>query len=106
MAYLSEAMKSLRQERWSTHPRTARTALSMGRMLSDQGAFEQARPYYLESLEILQQAFGKDNPIAIESLEAMIELHDAWHEAEPDGGHDAKAEEYRAQLDAIKAQRE
>ena len=31
----------------------------------------------------------------------MIKLHDAWHEAEPDAGHDATAAQYRAQLEDL-----
>ena len=33
----------------------------------------------------------------------MIEFQNQWHEIEPDAGHDATADEYQAQLDAIEA---
>ena len=35
------------------------------------------------------------------ALEQLVALHEAWHEAEPEGGHDATAAEYQTQLDAI-----
>tara|TARA_B100002052_G_scaffold296012_1_gene323605 strand:- start:821 stop:1006 length:186 start_codon:yes stop_codon:yes gene_type:complete len=59
-----------------------------------------------EAVDGRRSLLGVSHPRTIESLEAVIEFHDAWHQAEPDAGHDAKAEAYRSQLDAIKAQRE
>ena len=37
------------------------------------------------------------------ALEQLVELHEAWHEADPEPGHDATAAEYQSQLDVIEA---
>ena len=39
----------------------------------------------------------------IKALKWLRNLHTAWHGVDPEGGHDATADEYQAQLDAIKA---
>ena len=40
-----------------------------------------------------------DHERTIKAVNALADPHDAWHEAEPDQGHDAKAAEWRAKLE-------
>ena len=103
---LSRALDGQRQSLWDGHPERAQSALSLSRVMASQGEFDSAMPYGLEALEVLRGTLGEDNPLAIQSLEAVIELHDEWHQVEPEDGHDAKADEYRVQLDAITARAE
>ena len=104
VSVLSEALDGQRASLWAGHPKKARSALSLSRAMAAQGSFDSARSYNLEALELFQDTLGEGNPMAIESLQAMVELHHAWHQAEPDAGHDATAVEYQAQLDAIDIQ--
>ena len=66
----------------------------------------EALPYMREAVDGRRRVLGASHPFAIESLEAMIEFHDAWHEADPDGGHDVKAAEYRQLLEEARAEAE
>ncbi len=41
---------------------------------------------------------GEEDNRTISAIQALTDLYDAWHEAEPDVGHDAEAAEWRAKL--------
>ncbi len=60
--------------------------------------FEEAQKALLESHKILQTALGPEHKRTIKVINALVDLYDAWHEAEPDKGYDAKAAEWRANL--------
>ncbi|MDP7189804.1 MAG: tetratricopeptide repeat-containing protein, partial [Phycisphaerales bacterium] len=77
----------------------------MGNLLSDLGKYEEAMPYYVEALEARRRVLGDEHPHTLDSINALIKLYDAWHEVEPDAGHDAKADEYRQLLEAIEAKK-
>ena len=100
---LSRALDGQRQSLWDGHPERAQSGSAQS-CDGSQGEFLHAIRY--EALEVLRGTLGEDNPLAIQSLEAVIELHDEWHQVEPEDGHDAKADEYRVQLDAITARAE
>jgi len=38
------------------------------------------------------------------ALEQLVELHEAWHRVDPEGGHEATAAGYQSQLDAIEGE--
>ena len=90
--------------------RIAEARRVLGECLAGQGAdpslalgariekLREAEPLLLEGYEGM-----KDHPDAIDlrkgqALERIVKLYDAWHAAEPDQGHDAKAAEWRAKL--------
>ena len=66
--------------------------------------FEQAEAELVEAQEILAAALGPGHARTNRTIKALIELYDAWHAAEPDQGHDAKAAEWRAKLAASEAE--
>ena len=78
----------------------------MGLLLFRQGKYAEALPYMREAVDGRRSVLGASHPHTIESLEAMVEFHDAWHEADPNGGHDVKAAEYRQLLEEARAEAE
>ena len=65
--------------------------------------FEEASPLVLESYQIIESSLGTDHPLTKSIVTELAVIHETWHEAEPDGGYDAKAAEYRALLEKLKA---
>ena len=62
-------------------------------------AEEQAR----EAHAIIEAALGSTDERTVPVIEQIVDLYDAWHEAEPDKGHGAKAAEWRAKLEQWEA---
>ena len=50
----------------------------------------------VEAHEVFIAALGKDHKRTINCTERLADLYDAWHAAEPQGGYDARAAEWRA----------
>jgi len=46
----------------------------------------------------LQAALGTGHEITAKATQALADLYDAWHAAEPEHDYDAKAAEWRAKL--------
>jgi len=67
-----------------------------GRTLLALERFAEAEAALLESQEILVSAVGPSHQRTITCVQMLVELYDAWHTVEPDHGHDAQAEEWRA----------
>ncbi|MEE2906361.1 MAG: tetratricopeptide repeat protein [Planctomycetota bacterium] len=101
MSYFTEALETSRRVLGDEHPDTLYAIRAVGYVLSKQGKYEEAMPYYTEALEIQRRVRGDEHPRTLWSITALAELHDAWHEAEPEAGHDAKAAEYRQMLEEI-----
>ncbi|MFH0980386.1 MAG: tetratricopeptide repeat protein, partial [Planctomycetota bacterium] len=84
-------------------------AMSMlGESLAGQGKFGEAQPLLLDSYvklhedaEAIPEAYRTMR--VREALERIVDLYDAWHEAEPGEGYDAKAAEWRAKLEQWQA---
>ncbi|GAG53455.1 unnamed protein product, partial [marine sediment metagenome] len=75
----------------------------LGESLAGQDKFAEAEPLLLEGYEEM-----KDHPEAPderkgEALERIVALYEAWHEADPDQGYDAKAGEWRTNLEQWQA---
>jgi hypothetical protein len=51
-----------------------------------------------EAQKILSKADNAKKGDREKALTGLVELHDAWHGAEPAAGHDVKAAEWRAKL--------
>jgi len=56
-------------------------------------------------LETRRRVLGDEHPSTLWTINTIIKTLDAWHEAEPDASHDAKADEYRQLLEAIEAKK-
>jgi tetratricopeptide (TPR) repeat protein len=84
---------------------TGGNAVKLGRFITTFGRaraavsdFESAETRLNEAREILGEATGVLARDRTEVLNGLIELHDAWHAAEPDRSYDVKAAEWRAEL--------
>jgi len=71
----------------------------LGEALAGQGSFPQAERTLLEAYGSLAPGFGEHHEYTFKTVERLAALYDAWHAAEPDKGHDAKAAEWRAKLE-------
>jgi len=60
-------------------------------------------PELEEAYSIFSESLGDEHKRTNDLLPHLVSCYDAWHEAEPDGGHDNKAEYWRAKLEAAKA---
>ena len=82
------------------------TALGRARAAlgTDTPGFKLAESNLLEAHAILVAAAdrGPGHPDTRECIEGLVELHGAWNAAQPDAGHDAKAAEWNAKLDAAR----
>lgn len=67
-----------------------------------QQRFAEAAPLARANARSLYAAEGLQR---IEAIRTLAELHEAWHESEPNAGHDAKAAEYLAQIEAIEGRK-
>ena len=69
-----------------------------GKTLTVLQRYEEAETALLEAHELITAGLGPQHERTTEQIESLIELYDAWHEAEPDQGHDVQAADWRAKL--------
>jgi eukaryotic-like serine/threonine-protein kinase len=69
-----------------------------GNTLVSMERFDEAETHLLEALTIFEAALGPDHDRTISVITQLADLYDAWHEHEPDAGHDERAAEWRARL--------
>ncbi|HEX8876014.1 MAG TPA: tetratricopeptide repeat protein [Phycisphaerales bacterium] len=62
---------------------------------TDIQAFREIADSLLEAHEILTKARGSTHADTIDCGQAIVDLYTAWHAAEPDAGHDAKALQWK-----------
>jgi len=84
--------------------------VSLGAFLKDLGAARARREQFglaettlLEAHQILTRATSADPADTRACAQMLVDCYDAWHQAEPAGGHDAKAAEWRLKRDALNA---
>ena len=70
-----------------------------GRNVRPRSRKEQQQAELLDAYESILRSVGSEHPRSQRPVSALVDLYDAWHEAEPDNGYDAKAAEWRAKLD-------
>jgi hypothetical protein len=82
--------------------RTALLLTSLGRARAglgyDADRFALAEANLLEAHAMYLDTRGAEHEDTEECVEALVDLYTAWNEAEPEGGYDAKAAEWRAKL--------
>jgi eukaryotic-like serine/threonine-protein kinase len=66
-----------------------------GRQLTEAGRFAEAEAQLLKAYSMYLAALGPDNKETQAVGEWGIDLYDAWHQHEPDAGHDATAAMWR-----------
>ncbi|UCD74717.1 MAG: serine/threonine protein kinase [Phycisphaerales bacterium] len=81
------------------HPSIAAFLRSYGITLFKLQRFDEAESALLEAYEVIEDVAGPNHARTIGVAQAIVELYDAWHEAEPDHSHDAKAAAWRARIE-------
>lgn len=71
-----------------------------GRTLLAMERFEEATASLSEANALLEAALGPRHTRAVEARRRLAEAFEAWHLADPQGGHDAEAERWNATLPA------
>ncbi len=83
------------------HGDTLITIKDIGDLYLDCKKYNLAHKFLTEAYEGYKQLYGPDHPDTKAAIESLVSLYEAWHQVEPDAGHDATAAEYKAQLGAI-----
>lgn len=93
-----KAVEGLRRVLPAGHWRTGAALVAYGKTISLLKRYEKAEEALVEGQSMLEGQFGIAHQRTIKSIEYLVELYEAWHAAEPDAGHDAKAAEWRTKL--------
>jgi eukaryotic-like serine/threonine-protein kinase len=96
----AEAVESARRVLPDGHWHTAILLGHHAQTLTAMARFAEAEERVLEAHAILESALGQDHVHTIAFIRQHADLYDAWHAAESDAGHDAKAVEWRSKLPA------
>ena len=54
-----------------------------------------------EAYSIFSESLGDEHKRTKNLIPHLVSCYDAWHEAEPDAGHDKKAQYWREKLEAV-----
>ncbi|TVQ33075.1 MAG: serine/threonine protein kinase [Phycisphaeraceae bacterium] len=73
--------------------------MAHARTLAAMNRYVDAEERALEAYAVLSAALGENHERLQEAARAITDIYTAWHVADPDAGHDAKAEEWRAKLE-------
>ncbi|NOG55478.1 MAG: serine/threonine protein kinase [Planctomycetes bacterium] len=92
------AVKWARESLPPAHPTTAAFLASYGKTLAELERFGEAEANLLEAHEITAAASGPAQRRRIDLMRSLVDLYDAWHEADPEDSHDAAAAQWRARL--------
>ena len=87
----------------AAHAQTADNCVGLARVLLKRGRFAEAAQLLTATHDNYTQTPSAPPPPMRLVLECLAEVHNAWHEAEPDKGHNAKAAEWRTKLQEWKA---
>jgi tetratricopeptide (TPR) repeat protein len=98
-----EALAGMERKLGKGHARTASLRLGLGRTLSDLNGFTDAEAELNEAERVISSAQGVPAGRQKECLEALVKLYSSWDKADPAKGHDAKAAEWKAKLEAAAA---
>lgn len=71
---------------------------SYGRTLTRAGEFEHAETVLKEAYEVLSRPGQGGGPFMDRPVRALVELYQAWHQVEPEAGHDALASDWDTRL--------
>lgn len=80
----------------------------LGAALTGQKKFAEAEPYLLSGYQRLTECADKIPPLhahcVTDSLERLVKLYDAWDQAKPNQGYDAKSKEWQNKLEEHQAE--
>jgi len=100
--YSREALSKFQRVFGAEHANTIAAMVNVGRLLLEQGKFAEAEAVLLPGAPIAETALPRRHRTRLAVLELLSEMYDSWDKAEPGKGHDDKAAEWKAKLDALK----
>lgn len=83
------------------HADTLVSQNNLAALLRDGGRFAEAASLVIEAVETCLAGFEASHPVCKRLMENLVQCYKAWHAAEPGAGHEAKAAEWQAKLDAM-----
>jgi hypothetical protein len=98
-AYSREALEGRRRVLGDDHPDTLVSMNNLVALLISLQNYHEAEVVGLEHEIRSREVHGPAHDKTTDAINLLIDLYTAWHEAEPDAGHDAKAAEWRAKLE-------
>ena len=93
--YMDSARQAFIELSGADHYGAVGAAINLARLEVEQQNFEQATVALMESWEAL--AASPPNSRARSTANELAEVYKAWHKAEPDAGHQARAEHWKAE---------
>jgi tetratricopeptide (TPR) repeat protein len=96
---LRECLERRERVLGEAHWKTLNTMSLLGAAVLGQGRRSEAAPLLVRAAEQIEPP-GDSRRFRNEAIERVVALYDNWHEAEPDGGFDARASAWRARLEA------
>jgi tetratricopeptide (TPR) repeat protein len=103
LPYYEEAMEGFRRVLGNNHVATLTLIRNTSSVLRELGNPERAAATLEEAHAILYAPENEQGRGREAVLTAWVDLQDAWNTAEPGAGHGAKAAEWRAKLEELKA---
>ncbi|MGA0173637.1 MAG: tetratricopeptide repeat protein, partial [Phycisphaerales bacterium] len=100
LATLDDVLVRARRALPATHWNIGVFLMYRGRTLLAMGRFSQAVASIEEGRALLSASLGPDHPRSIEARRGLVDAFEAWHEVEPQSGHDAEAAKWKATLPA------
>jgi len=83
------------------HSGTGNVRTKLGRALAGMNRFTEAETELIESERVLSTAQGVPPGRHKQCVDELVTMYESWDKAEPGKGHDAKAAEWKAKLEAV-----
>ncbi len=96
-----EAFEMRRRVMGEDHPRTLVSLYNLVTTLMMQERYAEAAPLAEQCVDGNTRRFGPGHSETRDAIALAVTLHESWHKAEPGRGHDARAAEWKAKLDAL-----
>ena len=100
LATLDEVLVRARRTLPPTHWNIGVFLIYRGRTLITMERFAEAVATIDEARALLEASLGPQHPRSIEARRGLVQAYEAWHAADPDGGHDAEVAKWKATLPA------
>jgi serine/threonine protein kinase/tetratricopeptide (TPR) repeat protein len=97
--YSREALENRQHVLGDDHPHTLLSLHNRAELLIATERFTEAESLALESYDRHINRYGRGHAKTSDAINLLVNLYDAWHEAEPAAGYDTKTDEWHAKLE-------
>jgi tetratricopeptide (TPR) repeat protein len=99
----AEAVRRARAHRPQENGLIGASLMYHAKTLMKMQRFGEAEAALIEADTLIVAAVGPSRPRPKNPIKTLIELYDAWHAADPSGGHDIAAAQWKEKLQALEA---